>query len=226
MNVRTFVSVIVAVLAGSAPAGRAAEAVFIAEFMAANNGVLLDEDGDSPDWIEIHNAGTNAVGLNNWCLTDNPGNLTRWRFPATNLAPNGYLVVFASGKDRRVPGAPLHTDFKLGSSGDFLALVKPDGITTASVFAPAYPPQVVGVSYGVPVQHTDTTLIASGAVARVAVPLNGSMGGTWTGIGFDDSGWATLPTGVGFETNGAFSPALLADSVADFSAVQGLNNWF
>jgi len=39
-------------------------------------------------------AGTNAVNLR-LVLTDKAGNLKQWRFPATSLAPNGYLVVFA-----------------------------------------------------------------------------------------------------------------------------------
>src|SRR5437667_5830426 len=72
--------------------------VFISEFMAVNDSTLADEDGDFSDWIEIHNGGTNAVNLNGWFLTDKISQLTEWRFPSTNLAPNGYLIVFASGK--------------------------------------------------------------------------------------------------------------------------------
>jgi len=49
-----------------ASAGRAADNVLITEFMAANDGVLRDEDGDAEDWIEIHNAGTNTVNLLGW----------------------------------------------------------------------------------------------------------------------------------------------------------------
>src|ERR1051325_11762968 len=83
----------------------AAENVFISEFMAANDSTLADEDGDFSDWIEIHNGGAIGVNLNGWFLTDKLSQLTQWRFPSTNLAPNSYLVVFASGKDRRLPGA-------------------------------------------------------------------------------------------------------------------------
>ena len=73
--------------------------------MAVNDGPLTDEDGDFSDWIELHNAGTNVVNLGGWYLTDRTSDLTEWRFPGTNLLPNAYLVVFASGKDRRQPGA-------------------------------------------------------------------------------------------------------------------------
>src|SRR5688572_19193127 len=109
------------------PLARAADNLLITEFMAANSGTLLDEDGDSSDWIEIHNAGTNVANLNGWFLTDKAGDLTQWRFPGTNLAPHAFLVVFASGKDRRAPGAPLHTNFRLDNTGEYIALVRPDG---------------------------------------------------------------------------------------------------
>jgi len=69
-------------------------------------------------------------------------------FPCDQLVVNSYLVVFASGKDRRVSGRPLHTSFKLNNTGDYLALVKPDGVTVQSAYAPAFPLQVPDVSYG------------------------------------------------------------------------------
>ncbi len=119
----------------------------ISEFMAENDGFLLDEDSEAPDWIELFNPGLGAVNLENWSLTDNATNLTQWRFPATNLAANGYLLVFASGKDRRVPGAPLHASFRLANSGGYLALVMADGVTIASEWT-NYPAQRANVSYG------------------------------------------------------------------------------
>src|SRR6266496_1516946 len=109
------------------PLARAAETVTISEFMAANHSTLLDEDGDSSDWIELFNSGTNAVNLGGWFLTDDSLNLSKWMFPGTNLSPNSFLVVFASGKNRAVAGAPLHTSFNLSSGGEYLALVHPDG---------------------------------------------------------------------------------------------------
>ena len=93
-------------------------AVLISEFMSANTGGVLDEDGDSPDWIELHNDASTVVSLAGWHLTDNLADLTRWTFPATNLPAGGYVVVFASGKNRAVAGAELHTSFQLSSSGE------------------------------------------------------------------------------------------------------------
>lgn len=206
---------------------QAADNLIISEFMANNTGPLRDENGDAEDWIEIHNPGTNAVNLNGWYLSDNAALLTKWQFPATNIAPNGYLIVWASNKDRRVPGRPLHTNFRLNDAGEYLGLVRPD-LTIASQYAPAFPLQVPLVSYGVPLVQTVTTLVATGAAARVYVPTNDILGSTWLAPAFDDSGWLPATTGVGYETDaqGTFTPVVVADSVTEFSGKQGSNNWY
>src|SRR5206468_5590943 len=91
--------------------------VLVSEFMAANSSTMLDEDGESSDWIELFNSGTTTVSLDGWFLTDETGNLRKWRLPASNLPAGGYLVVFASGKDRRTPGADRKST-RLNSSHD------------------------------------------------------------------------------------------------------------
>lgn len=133
-------------------AGRAsfaADAPRITELMAANDLVLADEDGDFPDWIEIHNPASTVVSLAGYFLTDDAQNLRKWRFPNVTIQAGGFLVVFASNKDRDgVPGE-LHTNFELSADGEFLALVAPDGETAVSVFAPAFPPLLENESYGI-----------------------------------------------------------------------------
>ena len=124
-------AVVLSVLWLAAPAP-AADSVIISEFMAANTRTLADEDGAFEDWIELYNAGDAPVNLGGWFLTDDAANKTKWPFPATNLGPNQFLVVFASNKDRRVPGTNLHTNFKLTAAGEYLALTRPDGIARAS----------------------------------------------------------------------------------------------
>ena len=56
------------------------------------------------------------------------------------VAANGYLVVFASEKNRTNVTGRLHTNFKLGNEGEFLALVTPSGQVESS-FSPVYPAQ-------------------------------------------------------------------------------------
>lgn len=228
-SLRTLLSSLIlpAALGATAFPASALDDLFITEFMAENSNTIDDEDGDSSDWIELFNGGTNTVNLAGWYLTDTtarPG----WRFPATNVPPNEFLVVFASGKDRRVPGAPLHTDFRLNDSGEYLALIKPDGVTVQSAYAPVYPLQVPGISYGIPVTLNSSTALTIGAPAKFTVPLNGNAGLDWTQPGYSDSSWASVNNGVGFETDAApgGNPVQLADSVAEFTGNQGGNGWF
>jgi hypothetical protein len=65
--------------------------VILNEFMAANNAGLRDEDGDTPDWIELRNTNRVAVDLEGWFLTDEAAYLTKWRFPSVTLETNIWL---------------------------------------------------------------------------------------------------------------------------------------
>ncbi len=123
-------------------------AVRINEFMAANKHGIRDEDGDYSDWIELYNASSVAVPLAGCHLTDSGRDLTGWQFPAVALPAKGYLLVWASGKNRVNPAAALHTSFKLNKEGGYLALVLPDGTNILSDFHPSYPAQTTDVSYG------------------------------------------------------------------------------
>ena len=107
-----------ALLSGWAANAADAASPVINEFLAVNDGGLADADGEFPDWIEIHNPGTNPAPLLNWSLTDDSAQPQKWVFPDVLLPAQGYLVVFASGKDRRTPGAQLHTNFKLDGDGE------------------------------------------------------------------------------------------------------------
>lgn len=119
----------------------------ISEFMANDQTLLADEDEEHSGWLEIHNPTATAVNLHGYFLTDAKNDPTQWALPATNLPAHAYLVVFASGKDRATPGAPLHTNFRLKNSGEYLALVGP-GPVVLHAFDPAFPPQRADISYG------------------------------------------------------------------------------
>lgn len=128
----------------------AANGQIITEFMADNKTTFTDKYGDYSDWIELYNPAWSRVDMLGWSLSDDVTDPTKWVFPAVELDAGEYLIVFASGKDRRDPLDELHTDFRLSAAGEYLGLFRPDG-TVASDFAPAYPPQRPDVpffSYG------------------------------------------------------------------------------
>ncbi|NQU19807.1 MAG: lamin tail domain-containing protein, partial [Candidatus Nealsonbacteria bacterium] len=149
-----------------------------------------DKDGDDSDWIEIHNPTFATVNLNGWSLTDNATDLAKWQFPAVGLGAGDYLVVFASGKNLADPQGELHTNFKLSSDGEYLALVEPGATTAAHEYAPAYPQQFADVSYGM-TQELDGFLVPDSAAITHLVPTvaQANVGTAWTELGYDDSSW-------------------------------------
>ena len=189
-----------------------AHAVLINEFMALNSTTLTDEDGETSDWIELYNDATNAVDLEGWYLTDKSNDLTQWEFPATNLAAGAYLVVFASGKDRAESGSELHTRFSLKGSGEYLALVRPDGATVESAFTPQFPAQFTDVSYGFGATRATSMLVAAETSCRVLVPTDDSLGSNWTArTDFDDSSWSNGTTGVGYDQDTTYGSLIHTD---------------
>lgn len=83
----------------AAPSGTAQ--VQINEWLSSNVEDLRDEDLDYPDWIELYNSGGISVDLEGYGLSDDLSNPYKWVFPRVILPAQGYLVVFASGKDKR-----------------------------------------------------------------------------------------------------------------------------
>ncbi len=101
-------------------------AVVINEVLASNATTNADEDGDYEDWIELYNRGDQPVDLANFGLSDDYDEPFQWLFPeGTVIEPGEYLLVWASGKNRRNPGEPLHTNFRIAQAGEEVLLTHP-----------------------------------------------------------------------------------------------------
>ena len=149
--------------------------IIISEFLASNDadtppditqGQIRDGNGESSDWIELFNQTDSPIDLGGWGLTDKQSASLQWQFPAgTTLRGRSYLVVFASGKEKKdFPGnypyvdslGYLHTNFKLSASGEYLALTRPDGavmhgydsVLNSDTGVYGFPIQVDNISYG------------------------------------------------------------------------------
>jgi hypothetical protein len=192
----------------------------LTEFMADNETTIQDENGDFSDWIEIHNPTLTELLLDGWYLTDTATNKTKWQFPAVTLQPGEFLIVWASSKNRRVTGAPLHTNFSLSKGGEFLALVRPNGTTVEQQFAPAYPAQVVDQSYGS--RFTSNKLLAANATGRYKIPTNSTDPATnWNQPGFNDTSWTAGAGGFGF---GITQPGITVKEISKNGTLSGLND--
>jgi hypothetical protein len=146
--------------------------VVISEFLAENGskaplteGEILDGNGESSDWIELYNPSGATVNLEGWSLTDTAATPRLWSFPKGATIESGhYLIVFASKKEQasnptnypyKDSKGNWHTNFKLDSAGEYLALTTPAGRTATEFksyeFATGqfgYPPQKKDISYG------------------------------------------------------------------------------
>ncbi len=149
--------------------------VWISECMASNKKTLRDENGDYSDWIELYNDETSAVSVQGWSLTDTTNNIAKWRFPAISIPARGYLLVFASGKDRTNPIAPLHTNFNLDKDGEYLGLALPSG-QVVSEFRPVLPGMEDDISFG-------RDPLVAGNTGYYTTPTPGAANAT-SGLGF------------------------------------------
>jgi hypothetical protein len=130
--------------------------LLISEFLADNQTNRIDADGDHSDWIEIYNASDETISLKGWYLTDDFRNFKQWMFPIAELEPGQFLLVWASGKNRTNWVDDLHTNFKLSSEGEYLALVRPNGKTIAHEYLPKYPKQKADISFGLTKSHFES----------------------------------------------------------------------
>jgi len=104
----------------------------INEFMASNKTCCPDMDGgmeEFDDWIEIYNAGTEAVDIGSLYFSDNKTNPFKSQIPtdnpsATTIPSGGFLLLWADGDtDQGV----LHLDFKLSADGEDIGIYYFDG---------------------------------------------------------------------------------------------------
>ncbi len=198
--------------------------VCISELLADNVNGIKDEDGDRQDWVELYNSGDVAVNLDGWWLTDKTNNVAEWRIPSVSIPSKGTLFIWASGKDRSNPAAPLHTNFSLSKDGEYLGLYKPDPTNGLPVlvdaFSPKFPALPPDVSYGRMFSQTSTTFVASGEVGRYRIPEgqgvytntnyaagdmgHGKPGGWNVSPSFNDAMWTNGATGIGYCRAGEF----------------------
>ena len=123
--------------------------VIISEFMASNSSTLKNDFGEYSDWLELYNAGDSSVNLSGWTLSDDISEIDKWTFPNISIQAGGFLLVYASDLDVRDPNKPLHLNFKLKASGEFLGLFDNTG-KEIDIISPSFPSQKKDISFGVP----------------------------------------------------------------------------
>jgi hypothetical protein len=104
--------------------------IIINEFCAINNNFNSDEFGEFNDWIELFNAGNEAVNIAGLYMTDNFSSPRKFRFPNTNpglttIPSKGYLLLWA---DNDTEQGILHLNFKLDGEKEQIGLLEANAI--------------------------------------------------------------------------------------------------
>lgn len=121
---------------------RAARAggVYISEIMAL-------PDGETPDWVELHNDGDADADLSGWGFSDNLKKPRKWQLPSGTTVPaHGYRVLAMTGDDQTPASGWLSAPFALSGAGGYaLTLCDPTGALKDVLYVPE---QSTGLSFG------------------------------------------------------------------------------
>ncbi len=117
----------------------------INEFMADNDGAIMDQHGDYEDWIEIYNTTTDSIFLGDYFLTDDATDPMQFTMPSEYIAAKGFKLIWASGD---ITKGTNHANFKLSKSGEEIGLYKKNGTTVDTTDYILFGTQNTDESYG------------------------------------------------------------------------------
>ncbi|MFA5419624.1 MAG: lamin tail domain-containing protein [Bacteroidales bacterium] len=122
--------------------------LYINEFMASNDVAFPGPAGDYPDWIEIYNAGTEAVNLAGYYMSDDlydPSKMFRIpdTYPDSVTVPAGGYILFFANKDEDL--SVMNLDFALSGDGEEIGFWNPSQEFVDSI---TYGSQEADISFG------------------------------------------------------------------------------
>ena len=122
--------------------------LIINEFMASNDTIKTDPQGQYDDWIEIYNPTGMAIDIGGLYITDNLANPDKWQIPLgfselTTIASYDYLLLWA---DDDTQDGPLHLNFELSASNGDAIGISLDGVNLHDSID--FGPQITDKSYG------------------------------------------------------------------------------
>jgi hypothetical protein len=113
MNLKNYAGVLSLLIAVFCFISKGNSQVMVNEYSCSNVNTIVDNYGETPDWVELYNTGSSAVSLTGYYLSDKISNPTKWPIPAgVTIAANGYLIIWISGNDT-LDGINVHAGIKL-----------------------------------------------------------------------------------------------------------------
>ena len=180
--------------------------------VVTDNKSVRDDLGGYADWLELYNPTDETVYLGGYGVSDD------WTEPmkhvldaSVSIPAGGYLVLWATGT---ADGGPLHLPFRLSSSGESVGLFDPDGAAvdwavippllddTAYARIPDGGPDWQVLAIGTPGAPNEVLVLETALVARSGEAWRywdgDSIPAGWAEVGFDDSGWSSGASPLGY----------------------------
>lgn len=119
--------------------------LFINEFLASNQSIIYDSEGDYEDWIELYNGGNAPVWLGDKYLTDRLTNPTKWQMPDHTIFPGEYLLIWADSDPEQ---GFFHAPFSLSKDGEAIGIFNNEATGYAPIDFFNFGPQETDISMG------------------------------------------------------------------------------
>ncbi len=207
------------------------QALLLNEIVSSNSASLSDEDGNSPDWIEIYNPAPNTVNLQGYSLSDDIEELDKWTFETGQIVSGGHVIIFASDKDRQGLNINWHLIITEGTLWHyFVGSSNPPANWKSLDFTESQWSQgPSGFGYG---DNDDNTIIPTTMSVylrkRISIPDTSAISGLLFHINYDD-GYIAYMNGVEFSRMNMGAPGTpannttAADSYTEPALIQGFD---
>lgn len=107
--------------------------LYISELAPKGSAAVIDAYGQNSDWAELYNPTDKTISTEGYFLSCDAKELLSWALPAVEIPPQGYLLVFLSGKTGM--DGELHAPFRL-SLGETLYLTNAQSYKADSITVP------------------------------------------------------------------------------------------
>jgi len=119
--------------------------IFINELMAINE-VVLDNFGETDDWLELYNSNDFAVILEGLFISDDAADLMKWQIDVPLFIPANDFTVF--WLDDAPEQGGNHVPFKLSSAGETIFISQIQGGELSILDSISYPNLEENISFG------------------------------------------------------------------------------
>lgn len=118
--------------------------VLINELMQSNIDCIMDDRNEFPDsWVELYNAGTTTVNLNQYLIGTKSDGSDAWQLPSQNLSNQAHALVYCDKE-----GTKMHTTFRLETGKDCVVYLFDKNMTIADSVHIEQKQPAPNISYG------------------------------------------------------------------------------